>query len=108
MVPMHLGLTDGPFVPHNLISTQESPVPLLKFQMALRLKILMPSGTRNPDILFFSLKIPGKQIPSRVPKEKDTRLQGIFIYLKTYTKVPLNKSFFSLKGPKKTAPLHVP
>jgi len=38
-VPMHLGLIDGPFVPHNLISTQESPVPLLKFQMAPRLKL---------------------------------------------------------------------
>jgi hypothetical protein len=52
MVPMHLGLIDGPFVPHNLISTQESPVSLLEFQMAHRLKILMPSGTRNADILF--------------------------------------------------------
>ena len=30
MVLIHLGLIDGPFVPHNLISTQESPVPLLK------------------------------------------------------------------------------
>jgi len=43
-VPMHLGLTDGPLVPHNLISTQESPSPLLKFQMAPRLKILCPLG----------------------------------------------------------------
>ena len=34
MVPMHLGLIDGPFVPHNLISAQESPVPLPKFWMA--------------------------------------------------------------------------
>jgi len=30
MVQMHLGLIDRPFVPHNLISIQESPVPLLK------------------------------------------------------------------------------
>ena len=29
---MHLGLIDGPFVPHNLISTQESPAPLRKWQ----------------------------------------------------------------------------
>jgi len=35
-VPMHLGLIDRPYVPHKLIS-QESTVPLLKFQMALRL-----------------------------------------------------------------------
>jgi len=37
-VPMHLGLIDGPFVTHNLISAQESPVPLPKFQMAPGLK----------------------------------------------------------------------
>jgi hypothetical protein len=43
MVLMHLGLTDRPFVPHNVISTQESPVPLMKFHMAPRLKILMAS-----------------------------------------------------------------
>jgi hypothetical protein len=44
---MHLGLTHGPFVPHNLISTQESPVPLLKFQVAPKLKILMASGSKK-------------------------------------------------------------
>jgi hypothetical protein len=27
-VPIHLGLRDRPFVPHNLISAQERPVPL--------------------------------------------------------------------------------
>jgi len=32
MVPMHLGSIDNLFVPHNLISAQESPVALLKFQ----------------------------------------------------------------------------
>jgi len=32
---MHLGLTDGPFVPHNLILAKDSPVPLPKFKMAL-------------------------------------------------------------------------
>jgi hypothetical protein len=40
---MHLGLTGRPFVPHNLISAQESPVPLTKFQNVPRLKILMSS-----------------------------------------------------------------
>jgi hypothetical protein len=44
---MHLGLMDGPFLPHNLISTQDSPVPLPKFQMAPRLKILMASGSKK-------------------------------------------------------------
>ena len=45
MVLMHLGRIDGPFVPCNLISAQESPVPLLNFQMAPKLKILMSSGS---------------------------------------------------------------
>jgi hypothetical protein len=75
---MHLGLIDGPFVPHNLISTQESPAPLLKFQMA-------PNGLRvherNPDILFFSLKSPGKRtssrFPNRAPMKREARLQVI-------------------------------
>jgi len=51
---MHLSLIDGPFVPHNLISTQESPVPLLKFQMASRLKILMASGSQKGTQIYFS------------------------------------------------------
>jgi len=38
MFVMHLGLVDGPFVPHNLLPAQESPVRLPKFQMALDLK----------------------------------------------------------------------
>jgi hypothetical protein len=37
-VPMRLGLIDLPFVPHNLISDEESPVPLPKFQIAPRAK----------------------------------------------------------------------
>jgi len=28
---MHLGLKNGPFVPHNLLPVQGIPVPLLKF-----------------------------------------------------------------------------
>ena len=46
-VAMHLGLIDGPFVPHNLISAQKSPVPLPKFQMAPRLKTLKSSGSKK-------------------------------------------------------------
>ena len=47
MVLINLGLIDGPFVPHNLISTQESQIPLLKFQMVPRLKTLMDSGSKK-------------------------------------------------------------
>jgi hypothetical protein len=66
---MHLGLIVRPFVPHNLVSTQEIPVPLLKFQMALRLKILMASGSKKGTgiYIFFFLKSPGKRTPSRFP-----------------------------------------
>jgi hypothetical protein len=75
-VPMHLGLIEGSFVPHNLISAQESPVP---YWCSRWPPILMPSGSkkRNPDILFFSLKNPGKRTPSRfpnrAPKKRNTR-----------------------------------
>jgi len=68
MVPMHLGLIDEFFVPHNLISAQESPVPLSKFQMAPKLKVLMSSG--STDILFFSLKkVPARETPPVSPLE---------------------------------------
>jgi hypothetical protein len=69
MVPMHLGLIDGPFVPHNLISAQEIPVPLPKFQMAPRLKILMSSGSMKGTRIYyvFLSKSHGKRIPSRFP-----------------------------------------
>jgi len=42
---MHLGLNNVPFVPHNLIPVHMSHVPLIKFQMVPRLKLLMSSGS---------------------------------------------------------------
>jgi hypothetical protein len=61
---MHLGLIDRPFVPHNFISTQDSPVPLLKFQIALRLKILMASRFKKGiQIYFFILS----RVPANEP-----------------------------------------
>ena len=75
MVPMHLGLIDGPFVPHNLISTQESPVPLLEFQMAPRLKILMASGSKKeprytPLVSQKSQQTKPLQVPQQGPYEE--------------------------------------
>jgi hypothetical protein len=69
MVLMHLGLIDKPFVPHNLISTQESPVPLLKFQVAPRLKILMVSGSKKGTHTYFSFlsKVPANETPPGSP-----------------------------------------
>jgi len=63
---MHLGLTDRPFVPHNL-STQESLVPLLKFQMAPRLKIVVFSGSKK-----------GTQIQERKEPTDDTSIDVYF------------------------------
>ena len=36
-------------MPHNLTLGQGSPVLLLKFQMVPRLRLLIPSGTRNKE-----------------------------------------------------------
>ena len=89
-VPMHLDLTDRPFVPHNLISAQESTVPLPKFQMAPRFKILMSSGSKKGTKIYYPFvpRSPSKRItsrfPSGVPMEWDTRLQGIFASLLIY------------------------
>jgi hypothetical protein len=66
---MHVGLTDRPFVPHNLISAKKSPVLLPKSQMVPRLKILMSSGSKKGIQMYYLFlpKISGKQIPSRFP-----------------------------------------
>jgi hypothetical protein len=58
-----------PFVPHNLISTQESPVPLRKFQVALRLKLLMASGFKKGTQMYFSFlsKVPANEPPPGFP-----------------------------------------
>ena len=66
MVPMHLDLKDGPFVPHNLIIVQGSPVPLPKLQMAPRLKILMSSGSKKRTQIYYTFlsKVPASESPS--------------------------------------------
>jgi hypothetical protein len=68
MVPIHLGLIERPFVPHNLISSQESPVPLPKFQMPPRIEILMSSWSKKGTQIYFPFlsKCPSKQILSHV------------------------------------------
>jgi hypothetical protein len=68
---MYLGLIDGLFVPHNLISTQENPVPLLKFQMAPRLKILKASGSKKGVQVYFSFlsKVPANEPTPGSPTE---------------------------------------
>ena len=83
MVPMHLGLVDGTFVPHNLISAQESPLPLPKFQKATRLKILMSSGSKKGTQIYYPFlsKVPASESPPGFPTgplfERDARIQNL-------------------------------
>jgi len=58
---MYLGLIDGPFVPHNLISAEESPVPFRKFQMAHLMSFVSKKGIQiyNP----FLSKVPASESP---------------------------------------------
>jgi len=46
---MHPGFKWGPFLPHNLIPLQWSPVSFLKFQMAPRLKLLIYFGSKKKE-----------------------------------------------------------
>jgi hypothetical protein len=108
-VPMHLGLIDGPFVPHNLLSAQERPVPLPNFQMAPRLKILMSSGSKKGTQIsynFFSA-VPASESPSGSPTGPIWR--GI----------PVSRAYFNLsssvpskgalpRGPDRNAPFLEP
>jgi hypothetical protein len=110
---MHLGLIDSPSVLHNLVSAQWSPVPLLKFQMAPKLKLLMPPVSKKGTQIyfFFSLKSPSKRtlskFPSRAPYGERYLFTGHFSYLKIHTKTSLN-NLFSLKIPKKKRPSMFP
>jgi len=105
-VPLHLALIDGPFVLHNLISNQDSPVPLLKFQMAPRLKLLMSSGSKKGTqiYLFFSFKTSRQentlQVPQRCPYGQRYPLTNRY-----YISLDIS---LNLKGPKKRASIHVP
>jgi hypothetical protein len=76
---MHLGLIDRPFVPHNLISAQESPVAFPKFQLNL---IAFWIHKRNLCMLYFSLKRSWQANPSmfsnRATMERDAHLQSLF------------------------------
>jgi len=64
-------LLTGPFVPHNLISARESPVPLPKFQMAPRLKILMSTWSEKRTQIYYPFlsKVPASESPPGSPVE---------------------------------------
>jgi len=107
MVPMHLGLTEGPFVPHNLTSAQESPVPSPSSRWPPRLKIFMSSGSKKGTWIYYPFlsKSNGKRIPSRFPSgapmQRDTCLHGIF------TAVLLHLFLSFSQSPRYGDPLHI-
>ena len=70
MVMMHVGHINRPFVPHNLVSAQDSPVPLPQFQMAPRIKILIASGPKKGTRIYcyFFLKKSWQANPLQVPQ----------------------------------------
>ena len=90
-------------MPHNLISAQESPVPLTKFQ---NLNIFWVKE-RNPDILScFSQKLPARDSPPGSPVERLGReipACGAFLHLSKYISYCL-----SLRVPGKEAPSMFP
>ena len=86
MVRMHLHIIGGPFVPHNLIWTQGSPLSLLKFQMDRRLNILMASGCKKGTQIYFpfyqkSWQTNHFQVPQQVSYEYRGLFTGHFAYL---------------------------
>jgi len=67
----------------------------------------------NRDMLFLfphkSRQTNSIQFPQQNPYGERYPFTGhLYISLATCTNIPLYKNFFSLEGPKKTAPLHVP
>jgi len=56
MVPMHPGLKNGPFMPHNLIPVQGSPVSLLKFQVVPRFKLVISFGSKKKEPRYTCLR----------------------------------------------------
>ena len=90
-----------PFVPHNLISSQEIPVSLPNYRWPLYLNFnILWFQERNPFIYYsFFSKSPGKRISSRFPSgapwDRDTRLQGI-LHLSQY-RVSINYRRISLR-----------
>ena len=86
-------------MPHNLISAQESPVPLPKFQKAPRLKILISSGSKKGTRIYyhFFLKKSRQASPLQVPQwgpygERYPLAGHFYISLDIYLTVFLSES----------------
>jgi hypothetical protein len=97
---MHLGLINGPLVPHNLISAQESLVPLPNFQVAPRLKILMSSGSKKGTQIYYPFL--SKRSPSESPPVSQGReIPAYRAFLRLFWYISF---YLSLRDPGKGAP----
>jgi len=76
-------------MPHNLVSAQESPVTLPKFQMAPRLKFLMTSGTKKGTQIYISFlsMVPAIEPPSGSPTGP------------LWRQIPISRAFINLLTP---------
>jgi hypothetical protein len=86
-VPMHLGLISGPFVPHNLISAEGSPVPCYSSRWPPDLTFnalwVQEKGTQI-SIFFFSQNSQYTnhlQVPQQGPYRKTVCLRGLFLHI---------------------------
>jgi hypothetical protein len=79
-IPMHLGLKNRPFVPHNLIAVQGSTVPLLQFQMAPSLKLLLSSRSKKKESRYTCLS-----------EAKSSRSQRVWFEIYSCAPHPLHK-----------------
>jgi len=97
-VPMHLGLINGPFVPHNLLSAQWSPVPCWSSRkpqdLTFNVLWVQEKGTQI-CILFFLSKVPANeplQIPQQGPYgESCLFTRPLYIPIKLLTNISINK-----------------
>jgi len=105
MVPMHLGLIDGPFESHNLISTQESLFLYQSSRWLLDLKSECPLGPRKEPRYTFShfSKIPANEpspgSPIGLLWNEIPIYRAFCIFLKNLIKIPLNKKALRKKRP---------
>ena len=73
-------------MPHNLISVQGSPVPLPKFQMASRLKLLISSGSKEKEPRYTWLSEAKASHPQRMWAEgPEVRLEPVSVYYQDLT-----------------------
>ena len=79
-VPMHKGPQDRPFVPHILISAQENPVPLPKFQMAPVFSFLISSRSKKEPMSVWMTSGPHTHIKLelRFPPQYDTSYKWVY------------------------------